>query len=197
MMKKSVNKPVAIIATIVLAGIIALTVAATQEASLTDEEKIADAMSTAPAAIAEEATIMDYPSGEGEESRVLREGTNGWVCMPSSPTAVAAGMRNAFCDDEVWQEWGAAFGARREPVIERVGISYSLAYNLEQSNTDPFATGPTEDNEWHLTGPHIAVLLPDPSLYEGLPTDPHNGGPWVMWRETPYQHLMLPLDPHP
>ena len=25
-----------------------------------------------------------------------------------------------------------------------------------------------------------------------LPTDPHSGGPWVMWRGTPYAHLMVP-----
>jgi hypothetical protein len=195
--KKSINKSIVTLVTIILVGIIALTVTATQQASLTDEEKIADAMSAGPASIAEDATIMDYPSEEGGEYRVLREGTNGWFCFPSSPRAVAAGMHNSFCDDEVWLEFDTAYDARREPQIERVGISYMLQGDAGVSNTDPFPAGPTEDNEWHVNGPHIMILLPDPSLYEGLPTDPHNGGPWVMWRGTPYQHLMLPVDPHP
>jgi hypothetical protein len=34
--------------------------------------------------------------------------------------------------------------------------------------------------------------VPDGSMLEGVSTDPKNGGPWVMWRDTPYAHLMIP-----
>jgi hypothetical protein len=30
-----------------------------------------------------------------------------------------------------------------------------------------------------------------------LPTDPNNGGPWVMWKGTPYAHIMVPVGPMP
>ena len=30
----------------------------------------------------------------------------------------------------------------------------------------------------------------------GLPTHPKQGGPWVMWRDTPYAHIMVPLGKH-
>ena len=62
------------------------------------------------------------------------------------------------------------------------------------SNTDPSAEGPTADNEWQETDvPHLMILVPDEKVLEGLPTDPNNGGPWVMWRNTPYVHLMAPM----
>jgi hypothetical protein len=35
--------------------------------------------------------------------------------------------------------------------------------------------------------------VPDPALLEGIPTDPATGGPYVMWKGTPYQHVMVPV----
>ena len=31
----------------------------------------------------------------------------------------------------------------------------------------------------------------------GLSTDPHNGGPYVMWKGTPYAHIMIPVADRP
>jgi hypothetical protein len=41
------------------------------------------------------------------------------------------------------------------------------------------------------------VLTPDTNQLEALPTDPHNGGPWVMWKGTKYAHIMVPTVPMP
>jgi hypothetical protein len=41
------------------------------------------------------------------------------------------------------------------------------------------------------------VLTSDPKLLESLPTDPYSGGPWVMWKGTPYAHIMVPTAPMP
>ena len=30
---------------------------------------------------------------------------------------------------------------------------------------------------------------------DSLPTDPKNGGPWVMFKGTPYAHIMVPIEP--
>ncbi|MDG1390029.1 MAG: hypothetical protein P8L70_03970 [Halioglobus sp.] len=30
-------------------------------------------------------------------------------------------------------------------------------------------------------------------LLEGIPTDPSGGGPYVMWGDTPYAHIMMPV----
>lgn len=47
------------------------------QTEITDEEKIADAMSAGPASITQDATILEWPSETGGDFRVLREGTNG------------------------------------------------------------------------------------------------------------------------
>jgi hypothetical protein len=61
------------------------------------------------------------------------------------------------------------------------------------SNVDPFAQGPTAQNEWVRTGPHLMLVVPDRAVLDGFPTDPENGGPWVMWKGTPYAHVMIPV----
>ncbi len=154
--------------------------------------KIADAMSAGPASIAENATIIDWPNAEGAEMTVLREGTNGWVCYPSNPLVVAEGDEDPMCLDEVWQGWIEALLAGESPTIERLGIAYMLRGDAGTSNIDPTATGPTDGNEWYVAGPHIMLLMPGLN-YEGISTDHASGGPSVMWPDTPYAHIMVPI----
>lgn len=60
------------------------------------------------------------------------------------------------------------------------------------TNTDPFATGPTADNEWMEDGPpHVMLVFPDNAALEGISADPQNGGPWVLWKDTPYAVLII------
>ncbi len=168
-----------------------------QDASteMTDEEKIADAMSAGPAAIAQDATIAEWPTELGGEFNVLREGSNGWTCLVSSSAAILGGLQDASCEDEIWFAWDKAFVAGEEPNVEKVGISYMLSGDAGLSNTDPSATAPTDDNEWHVSSPHTMVLVPG-SNYEGVSTDHTNGGPYVMWAGTPYAHIMVPVGPY-
>jgi hypothetical protein len=50
-----------------------------------------------------------------------------------------------------------------------------------------------EDNQWLAHGvPHVMAIVSDSRLLASLPTDPHHGGPWVMWKDTPYAHIMIP-----
>ncbi len=150
-----------------------------------DADAIRDAMRAAPPAIAAEATIMDW------DDRTLREGTNGWVCMPSMPGSPGSPM----CLDEPWLEWIGAWSSRATPSISRIGFGYMLAGDAPDSNLDPFADGPTPDNEWMEEGrPHVMIVVPDLAILRGLPTDYRDGGPWVMWRGTPYAHVMVPVD---
>jgi hypothetical protein len=44
--------------------------------------------------------------------------------------------------------------------------------------------------------PHLMIIVPNSSALEGLPTDPSGGGPWVMWQNTPYVHIMVPMPKH-
>ena len=41
------------------------------------------------------------------------------------------------------------------------------------------------------------LLLPDARALDGLSTDPTSGEPFVMWKGTPYAHLMIPTTARP
>ena len=41
------------------------------------------------------------------------------------------------------------------------------------------------------------IIVPDGQDLEGLPTSLDTDGPYVMWRGTPYEHIMLPVDERP
>jgi hypothetical protein len=166
-------------------GIVVLTAAlASTPASAQDRAAvIANALQAAPASIAEAAAVMDW------EGNTLREGTNGWVCFPDPPNMQAAPM----CLDETWLAWADAWQKKQPVTIDRPGIAYMLLGDAGASNVDPFAEGPTADNEWVVTGPHLMLIVPDPASLAEFSTDPENGGPWVMWSGTPYAHVMIPV----
>jgi hypothetical protein len=63
------------------------------------------------------------------------------------------------------------------------------------SNTDPWAKAPTVDNQWVVSPAHIMLLYEDKKMLDSYTTDPKNGGPWVMWKGTPYAHVMVPVSP--
>jgi len=161
-------------------------VAAPQPASSQDQaDLIANAMSAAPVSVSAEATIV---AGDGT---VLREGSNGWVCMPDDP---AVPGNSPMCLDGPWREVIDAWLNHREPEFDQIGFSYMLQGDFPVSNTDPFATEPTADNQWlQDSGPHLMIVYPDHAALEGISTDPGNGGPYVMWKGSPYAHVMVPM----
>src|SRR2546427_2802037 len=80
------------------------------------------------------------------------------------------------------------------PQIAREGTGYMTSPGGSYgSNTDPFATKATPDNDWGYDPPHVMLLVPDPRALEGIPTKRQGGGPWVMWPGTAYAHIMVPL----
>jgi hypothetical protein len=157
--------------------------------------KIQNAMSAAPPEIAANATIMDWPAAEGGEPTVLQPGTNGWTCFPNTPAATGASGDDPMCLDGAWLAFADAWMKKTTPNITSVGLGYMLQGDRGGSNTDPYATGPTPDNQWVTTGPHIMLVVPDTRLLDVLPTDPQSGGPFVMWKGTPYAHVMMPVGP--
>lgn len=172
---------------ILLVVLVALpAVLSAQAAESTAEALIRNALSAAPASVAEGATVMDH------DQNILREGTNGWVCLPDMPDVP---NNSPMCLDEPWLEMLGALMSQRQPDFRGIGIGYMLQGDMPVSNVDPFATAPTSDNEWVPdAGPHIMIIVSDPSLVEDLPTDPEAGGPWLMWKGTPYAHIMIPTE---
>ena len=82
---------------------------------------------------------------------------------------------------------------KKAPNIIAPGIGYMLQGGSTASNAEPFATKPAPGEHWMKEQPHIMVVAPgklDPKLFS---SDPHSGGPWIMWGGTPYEHLMVPV----
>ena len=160
------------------------------QAKPTTAQKIADAMSAAPSAISEKATIMDWPATAGGSLVTLRAGTNGWTCLPDFP---ATRGDDPMCVDDQWMSFMSALMTKATPQITREGIGYMTSGGSYGSNTDPFATKATPDNDWGYDPPHVMLLVPDSRALEGIPTNRQSGGPWVMWAGTAYAHIMVPL----
>jgi hypothetical protein len=169
------------------------TAAGSAQAPAPGGDKREDAMSAAPPSISRNASIMEWPDSAGGSPKELRAGTNGWTCFATSPMAAGAAGRDPMCLDKEFAAFGAAWANKQKPAVKTVGIGYMLQGDAGVSNTDPFATGPTPDNQWVKSGPHVMVVLPRESQLGAFPTDPGNGGPWVMWKGTPYAHLMVPV----
>ncbi|UYG08332.1 hypothetical protein [Halomonas sp. M4R1S46] len=146
-------------------------------------DKLQEALSATWPGMVEGATVVDW------EGKVLQEGSNGYTCMPSPPDLAG----NApMCLDEVWLAWAKAWQNEEPFTADRLGIAYMLQGDEGASNIDPYAMQETDDNQWVVEGPHLMVIAP-PELLEGMPTDPDNGGPYVMWEGTDYQHIMVPV----
>jgi hypothetical protein len=154
------------------------------------ETKIRNAMSAGPKAIAKDATIMDWPAKEGGEPTVLRKGTSDWTCFPDDPTTPA---NDPMCLDKNSMEWAQAWMGKKEPKLGGPGLGYMLQGGGSASNTDPFATKPAAGEKWMKEAPHVMVFPTGKLDAKVYGTDPHAGGPWIMWAGTPYEHLMVPV----
>jgi hypothetical protein len=166
------------------ATLAALTAGIALPGAAADKQAIIDeASSAAPDEIASNATIKDW------DGNVLQEGANGYTCFPTPPNLSGTAP---MCLDEPWLAWADAWMNKKPFQADRIGTAYMLAGDAGASNIDPYAKSETPDNQWVVEGPHLMILVPDPAALEDVPTDPESGGPYVMWKGTPYAHIMVP-----
>lgn len=155
------------------------------------EDRIANAMSAGPAAVAADAAIWDWPTESNPDFTKLRAGTNGWTCLPDDPTTPNA--NDPMCLDANWMEFYYAYLEGRDPVYTDVGLGYMLQGGGAASASDPYAVEPLPGSDWMFDPPHIMVVAPidlDPAVF---PTEPEGGKPYIMFEGTPYEHLMIPV----
>ena len=174
----------------VAAGACALALGLVVPAAADDDAAlIKSAESAAPGALSAGAAV--YAMNDKGEMRTLREGSNGWWCMPDSPATPGP---DPMCGDANSMEWAMAWIGKKDPPKGKVGFMYMLEGGTDASNTDPYATAPAEANNWIKTGPHVMVVNAM-DLMTGYPTSPtpDTAQPYVMWAGTPYAHLMLPI----
>jgi hypothetical protein len=154
----------------------------------TDAEMISNAMSAAPRAVAETATIIAM--NEKGEMRTLRQGTGSFTCMPDNPMSPG---NDPMCLDQNGMEWAKAWMEHKEPPKGGIGLGYMLAGGSDASNDDPYATAPAPGHKWVDTGPHVMILNGIDAL-RGYPRTAENPRvPYVMWGGTPYAHIMMPV----
>jgi hypothetical protein len=151
------------------------------DASDTTQSKIARAMSAGSTEIASSARIVDTDA-QGN-TVVLREGSNGFTCMPGNPKVVG---QPPMCVDAASLQWFADAKAHKpKPTNTVPGITYMLAGATQRSDSDPNDTTsmPIE------IGPHWMIMWPFDPKTTGLPTTHKATGAYIMWAGSPYAHL--------
>jgi hypothetical protein len=151
---------------------------------------IREALSAARPEMAKTATVKDW------DGNVLKQGDGPYTCFPTPPAMKQTG-KAPMCLDKTWQDWAAAWQGKKDFKADHVAIGYMLEGDTGASNTDPYAQSATSDNHWVVSGPHTMVLVPDASQLDAISDDPNNGGPFVMWKGTPYAHIMVPVGKKP
>jgi hypothetical protein len=156
----------------------------------TDAQLIASALSAAPAAVAKGAKVVAMDANG--TMRTLREGSNGFTCMPDEPSTPGP---DPMCLDKASMEFIHALLTHATPPAGHVGLMYMLAGGTDASNTDPYSKKPSAKDHWIQTGPHLMIAGADAAFYDAYPKqpDPDTSQPYVMWAGTPYQHLMVPV----
>jgi hypothetical protein len=166
------------------------TAAAADAPQMTDAELIKSALAAAPAGVAPNAKVVAMDAKGG--MRTLREGSNGFTCMPDEPSTPGP---DPMCVDKASMDFLHAMMTHASPPSGHVGLMYMLAGGTDASNTDPYSKAPSAKDHWIKTGPHLMIAGADAAFYAMYPkdADPDTSRPYVMWAGTPYQHLMVPV----
>jgi hypothetical protein len=177
--------------TVLAAASLAITLSSMQLARAADDaDLIISAEAAAPGAVSSKAAI--YAMGADGKMRTLREGSNGFWCMPDDPATPGP---DPMCGDANAMEWAMAWIGHTEPPKGKTGMIYMLMGGPAQSNLDPFATVPPAGTDWIMDRPHIMIVNYGDSMagYPAKQVKPDTTQPYVMWAGTPYEHLMIPV----
>jgi len=127
-----------------------------QDGPTTAQEKIQNALSAAPAYIAQTAAVLDSDPQE----TVLRQGSNGWTCFPATTD-----FDVPICMDEVYLATTRGPGGR----ADRMGVAYMLR------------GGPSDAQGTQGLGPHVMIALPEGQPLGAWIADTHRPqGPFVL-----------------
>ncbi|MDX8517347.1 hypothetical protein [Mesorhizobium dulcispinae] len=166
-----------------LAALAATWASAAPAADKSEKQLIANAISAAPKSVGKNAAVMNW------DMKTLKKGTNGFTCFPNDPGTPSD---DPMCVDENGMAWMQAYMKKQAPPEGKVGFAYMLKGDSAASNTDPFATKPPEGADWLHDGPHV-MIMNSPALMAMYPHEPDPTQPYVMFPDTPYAHLMIPV----
>ena len=151
----------------------------------------------APSYIAKDATVLN------EKMEMLREGTNGWTCLPVNPRGMSDpenGWKDAheampLCGDAEVFKWISAYLSDEIPDMDYDGYAWMLHGDMGEDNSTPkvMSKNDAKEGHWIESGPHLMRMPKDPSSLDGMTTDFNSGAPYVMFSGTPYAHVMYPI----
>jgi hypothetical protein len=145
--------------------------------------KIVRAMSAGPANVAKTARIVDTDA-QGKMV-VLREGNNGFTCMPGKLQVVG---EPPMCADAASMQWfDDAKAHKPKPTNTVPGITYMLAGATQRSDSDPYDT----TSPPIAVGPHWMIMWPFDPKATGLPTTHRATGAYIMWAGSLYVHVHI------
>jgi hypothetical protein len=126
------------------------------------------------------------------QMRTLRKGKNNFTCMPDNPKTPG---NDPMCLDAAGMQWADAWMHKTKPPPGVVGFAYMLKGGSDASNTDPHAEGPAPGTKWVDTGPHDMIFNVGDAAktYPRQGKNPDTNAPYVMWPDTPWEHLMIPV----
>ena len=162
---------------------------ATTTPAAAPSDPVQNALAAAPASIGADAKVIAMnPDGT---MKVLRDGNNGWTCMPDNSATPGP---DPMCMDGNAMKWAEAWIGRKTPPMDNVGLMYMLTGGTDASNTDPYGTKPADGSDWVKTGPHVMVVGSE-SLNRQYPggETPDTTKPYVMFGGSPYAHVMIPI----
>jgi len=166
------------------------------------EWKIWAYSTAAPSFIAANCSVVDV------DGTVLREGTNGWTAMAANPRGMAD-PENGWKDpheampmvgDGPAMQWAMAYMGGKTPEMDTDGWAWMLHGDMGEDNRkhlvidEQGVTKAKADGEWIESGAHLMLFPKDPASLEGQTTNFNTGAPYVMFKGTGYDHLMIPVE---
>ena len=145
--------------------------------------------------------IGNFATVKGANGEVLREGTNGWVCVAFNPMPEGGFNTphdaNPACGDAASLAWVDAYMNNTIPEMESDGWLWMLHGDTGVDNFRAYSEGDREgSNPIHFieSGPHLMLMPKDTKTIENFTTDFTKGEPYQMFKGTPYAHLMIPFE---
>ena len=112
------------------------------------------------------------------------------VSIDTSRAEALEGVKAVLTADDVPETFYGVSPARYD---EQVLAADRVRYvGDEIAAVAAVAADPQSADDYVETGPHMMIVVPKEML-KGITSDPSQGGPYVMWGETPFAHIMIPV----
>ncbi|MBI5234216.1 MAG: hypothetical protein HY880_07660 [Deltaproteobacteria bacterium] len=160
--------------------------------TMSKEEQMKLAQSSAPPSISNDATIMVF----GADGKLMeaKKGSNGFTCLPDIGQQE---VPEPMCADQASMQWADDLMKNApKPTNTVPGIAYMARGGSHWEKEGKIIMKNEPGAKWVKEPPHWMVFWPFDSKTTGLPTLPNKFKTYIMWDGTPYSHLMIYQNPN-